>query len=621
MENLIRFFRTTLGHSKITIRLLAFNFLVGTLPLLLIGLWAVQKMDSLVKQEVQASQDQVVSLYAANLGFKLRLYSTIVFNLSSNRNLVEAVSRPVAPGRDFEVGRTVSNEISSQVGSQDTSELRNAVFYSFDEVPPLVGTRISSLASARNEGWFSKMRGGGYVDEVFLYHSPGVNRDVLCLIRPVADLLDAREGRKLGFLKIDLDWSNLLTPGARAEAMGRATIVVYDQAGVILTDPAALAAVAPGFHFLTNDVNAVTRLRNQLGDQALVSGSAVAQTPWSVAAIFSTNELSKRSGDIEAVVLGLLLVSALIMGGLAVYLSRTLAYRLGLLIAKMERVEGGNLVVVNHLGGNDELATVDAHFNKMVDTLGEVIQSNYIEKLERKQAELSALQFQINPHFLYNTLESINTLARTGRTAEIGEVTQRLGAMFRYNTGSPDGDWVLLAEELAQTDNYIAIQNLRFSGRFQYFVDAEIDVARFSVLKFILQPLVENAVIHGLEPKAGPGVIEVAIRTDGKHLTIRVGDDGVGIPADALRRLRKALNDSGRPGLSGHLGVGLVNVHRRLRLAHGPEAGLSIDSLVGQGTFVTIRVPRSETGSPLDGTNHRTLDEVLLDERIDQDDR
>jgi two-component system, sensor histidine kinase YesM len=589
MRNAGGLIRATLVNSRLSARLLAFNLLAGTLPLVCVGLLAVQKMDGLVRREVQSSRDQVTALYAASVGYKLSLYSTLLFNLSSSPNVSGPLREPASAGDAVEAGRLVTEEISSQLGARDIKELRNVVVYSFRDDAPAIGSRVSTLAMARGESWFPQMKKGGLADEVFINRAAAAKRDILCLIKPIPDL-SAATGTKLGFIKLDLDITALLHPAGSETGMDNDEVAVLDGNGEVVFNEGRFAERCPGYTALGGGAGLETRVRGALRGDVLVSLSPIGSAGWVAVVFFNSKGISRQSEGIGGMLLGLIFVSALVLTGMLLFLAKNLSYRLARLIAKIERVEGGELAPGEPLGGNDELASLDRHFDRMVGRLSEAIKSNYLERLERQQAQLDALQFQVNPHFLYNTLESMNAIAIARGCPEIGEISQRLGAMFRYNVGTGSKDEVLLRQELEQVENYMAIQRIRFSGRFELFVDVDAALAQYPVHKFILQPLAENAVIHGLEPREGRGVIEIRASEKAEGIAIAVADDGAGIVADRLERLRAELGDAGS-AFTAQAGIGLLNVHKRLRLFYGPPYGLSIESAAGRGTVVTLLLP------------------------------
>ena len=215
-----------------------------------------------------------------------------------------------------------------------------------------------------------------------------------------------------------------------------------------------------------------------------------------------------------------------------------------------------------------------------------------------KQAELTALQSQINPHFLYNTLESIRGQALIDENVEIAKMMEALAAFFRYSI-SHKGSLVTLREELSNIENYMMIQRYRFNNRFsmEIFIDEEDEQAyEFKIPKLIIQPVVENAIFHGLEESLEGGKVTIEVIVTEKNLIITVSDNGKGMDGRALGELNKRVHlgqvgEGAEDGGVTKTGIGLPNIHKRIQLLFGEEYGISVYSTLNQGTDVEITVP------------------------------
>ena len=246
------------------------------------------------------------------------------------------------------------------------------------------------------------------------------------------------------------------------------------------------------------------------------------------------------------------------------------------------------------LDGCEEIVRVSQSFNAMQEKqvrlnhqLQEATVKLYETRLGLKQAELDYLRSQINPHFLYNTLETIQALAAERHVPEIADAAGALGKLLRHNIkGAP---MIPLADELEITRAYLTIQKMRFPDRLNVLESVRDNVRQLPVMKLLLQPLVENAICHGIEPKTGSGTIYIGARLDEGDLLIHVYDDGVGIPQDKLTQLQQALLQPATGHAVTH--VGLLNVHNRIRLNYGEPYGLTLASTLGEGTQVTLRLP------------------------------
>ena len=215
-----------------------------------------------------------------------------------------------------------------------------------------------------------------------------------------------------------------------------------------------------------------------------------------------------------------------------------------------------------------------------------------------KQTELTALQSQINPHFLYNTLECIRGQALIDDNFEIAKMTEALSAFFRYSIGKK-GNFVTLREELDNINNYMLIQQYRFNNRFslEILIDEEDEVAYdYLVPKLIIQPVIENAIFHGLEEKVGGGKVTIEIILTDTTMMLIVSDNGKGMDKEKLKELNERIHSSEivmdkKETNSTHTGIALPNVNKRIQLLFGTQYGLNVYSTPDQGTDVEITVP------------------------------
>ncbi len=241
--------------------------------------------------------------------------------------------------------------------------------------------------------------------------------------------------------------------------------------------------------------------------------------------------------------------------------------------------------------------------DRMVDQIEKAINNEYNSQLLRTQAEIHALQSQINPHFLYNTLETIRSQAIVQNVPEIEEMAEALATLFRYGISS-QGEMSTLAKELKCVDNYFVIQQHRFSGRYQMvkIVDESNEMLMKCQIPILtLQPIIENAIVHGLESKLDPGTITIRAEITQSHVYIQINDNGVGMPEEVLDRLNHRLDVEeniclDEPNQTHHRsnGIALINVNQRIKHFFGKSYGLSVTSTMGVGTSVSITLPNRQ---------------------------
>ena len=267
-------------------------------------------------------------------------------------------------------------------------------------------------------------------------------------------------------------------------------------------------------------------------------------------------------------------------------------------IRQIRSQKRGSLKEELDLGGCSEIQEIGEEFSGMlqdIDQLNRKIFDTatdlYEVKLQKQQAELSWLKSQIDPHFLYNTLEIFRKMALEKNAPEIAQMSVDMGKIFRYS--SKGESMVMLAEELSIIKSYIHIQKTRFQGKIEVFYFLPEETLKVQVMKMLLQPIVENAIFHGLEPKDGKGSLFIGARIEKSVLVITVKDDGVGIEAERLAEINRRL-EAEKYDTSRH--VGILNTQSRIRLQYGKQFGITVESRAEDGTTVTMKVPANQEG-------------------------
>lgn len=251
----------------------------------------------------------------------------------------------------------------------------------------------------------------------------------------------------------------------------------------------------------------------------------------------------------------------------------------------MAAVEEGELDVRVEVTGTDEISQLSGRFNRMTQRLKENLEDSVRQQQELGEAQIRMMQAQLNPHFLYNTLDTLKWLGKINRVPEVATISADLADILRSSISG--GEFVALREETELLERYVEIQSLRFPGKFQYTADIPEELLDVPVPKLMLQPLVENAIIHGFED-GSHGHIQVSARRQGEELELTVRDDGCGMSRESMERFLS------RKGPQGGRHFGLYNVDAILRLHYGPDRGLAfLPTGEGKGTCIRVRLPIS----------------------------
>jgi two-component system sensor histidine kinase YesM len=246
----------------------------------------------------------------------------------------------------------------------------------------------------------------------------------------------------------------------------------------------------------------------------------------------------------------------------------------------------------------DEITELGMSFNIMTSKIRELLDFKVREQENLKKAELKALQAQINPHFLYNTLDTIVWMAESNQTGQVIEIVRALSSFFRIAL-SRGKDWIPISQEIEHVSSYLHIQKIRYRDILDYEVDVDESIKDGTILKLTLQPLVENALYHGIKNKRNGGTIRVRARKGSPgRVLLEVQDNGVGCTPYRLAKILETLEDDSHEITPDGEGFGLANVNKRIKLYYGPEYGLAVESQYHQGTRVTVSIPLRQNSEP-----------------------
>ena len=279
----------------------------------------------------------------------------------------------------------------------------------------------------------------------------------------------------------------------------------------------------------------------------------------------------------------------LIFSLLSVFISNVFAKPLLGMVSIMDRIKNGEAELRVGVERDDELGRLGDSFNNMLDRIESLIASEYQAKLHTAQAELKAIQAQVNPHFLYNTLDTMSGIASSQQCESVSRMCRALSGMFRYSLDMKD-PLSTVESEITHIKNYMFVMDTRMGNSVTLTFDIDGSIMREFVPRISLQPLVENAILHGLKNKHGEKRLAIAGAVSGPNLVISVEDNGVGMDTDAINA---RLRSDGQSVLEKGSSIGLSNIHARTRLLFGGEYGVTVTSRAGRGSRVELLIPRS----------------------------
>ena len=333
--------------------------------------------------------------------------------------------------------------------------------------------------------------------------------------------------------------------------------------------------------------NGSSHIIKKLGKYYFLSNCYDSQTGWTIVEEIPCEIMFSVLIDMT----GYLVVSMVVFLFTAAFISyrqaKSISEPIASLCQSMKRVSSGEFICVQEENACNEVLALGKSFNSMSGKIKELMEDIRNNEKEKRKSEMDFLRAQINPHFLYNTLFSIQCMVELNKSGQAVKMIKAFIALLR-KTLSTDRDLIPLREELENTKSYLELERLRYSNIMDYEIEVSNELETCQVPALILQPIVENAIFHGLEAKDSGGLIVLEVLKDGEDLLINISDDGKGMNSRRLKEVRARINlDEDEAKKS----IGLVNVSGRIKINFGKEYGLTIDSEENIGTCVSVRLP------------------------------
>jgi two-component system sensor histidine kinase YesM len=397
----------------------------------------------------------------------------------------------------------------------------------------------------------------------------GMERRVFSSIRKINDL---DTGKELAILIVNLDERKIhhVMEGLQLGDSSKVYLIDEDQMIISTTDRGLI-----GSKFDLSDYN--LSQYNILREKSL-------ETNWEIVALVPKEEYQREMTVFNRMFIYLGLTAIIAIAIASMFISKGVTKPIIQLIHGMNKVKKGKFDVAIAVETDDEIGQLANHFNVMTKELEFFVKKAYIQELNRREVELKAVQAQLNPHFLYNTLDTIYWKLVLSDNEEIADLVVSLSEILRYSINS-DQEFVSVEEDMQQIDNYLQIQKSRFEEQIEFKMQVAPDIVNYKIPKLIIQPLVENAIIHGFKNFNQKGLIEVKGYKLNKELIFEVVDNGIGMSEDTIHNLLK--RDASEDKASGY---GLDVVNKRIKILYGEDFGIHINSILGKGTRMIVRL-------------------------------
>lgn len=603
-----RFFHRRSMQYQLFITYLGINLL----PLLIVGALSYQIASLAIVQEARRNNDLLLEAINRNINFYIReiedkstIFSSV---LLQNNTLMDKYdnSRDIfSPENLLKIRRYVTSTVASgdeyvsiRVYSDNGRLIDKALHKN---------TYTHAYSSPAELAWQQRMKENTSDELIFDLHQLDING--IYSFTASRAIMDPNTNRRIGYISYDKTLSSFSSMFKQIEyRSGGVTQVIKKDGTLLYHSNNALIGKKADRSLLErfNRISADTFIEQIKGQDVVVTFNRAAGGSLYVVGSVPLSALTEAIKDLRNMTIIVSCLSMLLVLILSYFLSIYMIKPIKKLNSLMSRVERGNFNVrrENMVNVSKEINQLNNSFHTMVDTINHLIKIQYETELHKKDAELKALLMQINPHFLYNTLEVINGIADYEGVTQISEITQSLSKMLRYNIDL-NREHVQLSAELEHCRHFFLILKSRFEDQLIVDWDVDPEVGSYMIVKMVLQPLLENSIKHGVEKKLGKGFIKLSAKKYEKRIEIEITDNGVGFDTDKLKDFEQYKRQSSNTyaDFTSARHLGLKNVYTRLRIVFGDEVTFHINSIQGEGTTITINIPavkRIDDGGELD---------------------
>lgn len=580
-------------------KLLLVLYIQILLPLIFIGFFSFKSSEEIITNKSISYSKDILSLIELRLQDTVRNLNIISQDLRSNENIYQALindyNNNINKLNNYEVASQLNNVFLKAAITRNEIESICIVsnskrFFTFDNNNDTDASNIRSVVkqnytSIREEVAVSNGKA------VWFFNSKNGIVQNAYLIRMIYHK-DTYKEIGLLVVQINMEFLDSVLQGLESEVMQNTTILSPDNEVILYKNKAAMDKYEQVIKKIPYNKDSFVDKKNNI----FVAYTTLSDPNWRIVTYIPLNQLYSDVGELRNRIIMLCMVSILILSAVSIIMSFDMIKPINQLVKAMKGMNIDNISdSYIEIERRDELGFLHKTFNNMTKEIDHLVTWIYREQITRKEAEIKALQSQINPHFLFNTLESINWMAQLNNVPEISETVSDLSTLMEASIGRDDR-LITIEEEFIYIDKYIALLKRRFEDRLTLIKEVDPKVLYLKIPRLLIQPLIENAVYHGVESSRGKGIISLAARIKEELMVIEVIDNGNGISADDLIKLNKGLdmdNDTYFKSLSSkkNKSIGIDNVNRRIKLFYGEKYGIKIESKLNIYTKVSVTLP------------------------------
>lgn len=577
-----------ISDMKLKRKLLLSYFLLIVIPFGIFTFFSDYRVSNTIETLVKFSAKQSFEQSADFLSYKLEKITDVLNVILSDKNINETLAKNPAT-QDIHMQIKDMGEMSTYLKSfyNNNNDIFGIKLYVNDEfIYSTENNNFLSLKTAKNSSWYKTFTDRS--SNVFWLSIPTIiTQNKVSAIKPIQDSKDY--SHLIGLVRIDILESNLNTILKKASSTSKSITYIQNSNNEIISSSNSKIKAELRFdnNFLSHKMHNgfYFDVFNLKSEKILLACQTIPKSDWTMVSITPYNEILSGSKDIRNDLLKLFIVIGTAAYIIAYIISFSITRRIRVLINKMRNIKNGKFSNEIVSTSKDEIGELLVNFNEMAERLSFLIKEQFRIGQEAKNFELIALQAQINPHFLYNTLDLINWTAINNNVPEIAATVKSLSKFYKLSL-SKGSNIITIKDELEHVKLYMDLQNRRYEHAFNFQTEIDEACYEYTTIKIILQPIIENCIIHGiLQKKVKKGLIKLKVYTEATSIIFIVQDDGVGMP---LEKMETILSTSTSNDTHGY---GIRNIDERIKLFYGDMYGLSYESAIGEGTTVIIKIP------------------------------
>lgn len=583
----INFYHRYINNTKIVNKFLSIIVFILLVSIVIVNFYIKQNASSLITQEAKNTTKQLLEQYVDNINYKLTTFNTTLSSLSSNMNIKNILDNENLTETDLD---HINQEFQQVLNNQFPYGLYSISLYPLGYAEHLESSFIKSIKTA-DANWLPYFK-DNYYSKYFIHNEGTFDVKLLTVLKPIysinGDYITA-------VIKLSLFPEKVFRSikSVEHQSMDRLFIInknsdyIY---GNTFTDTNQyLTYLKENYQYLYSGTNVLDyQTKNGCYITSLASTNGYRAVYY-----FSYEDTAESLQSLNHTITVFILILILLICIAASLISISIGKRMQMVINKVNEVSRGNLELEKSDLGKDEIGIFDRTFSNMVIQLKKLIEDNYISEMKKKDAQFMALQAQINPHFLFNSLEVVNSLIETEKSDIAMIVNSKLSDLLRYCINHSSAGIVSVQEEIDYMCNYVYIQQIRFRDKFTFHIDIDENCLNYCIIKLVFQPFIENSINHGFAGKSNRNIwFSVQMSSSQNDIEIRIKDDGNGLTIDKLNYLRnelevkplfdfKSKNDS----------IGILNIHHRMKLKYGDQYRISIDSAPEKGMCIMLTIP------------------------------